>query len=262
MRTGPIRWRTRPMRLACRTCGARVPELCPCRHAHTSFPLGAGARTSVLSVVGVSLGRMNGIAGDLHRYLQESRDSVLKSLDGLTEYDIRRPMTPTATNLLGLVKHLAGVELGCLGDSVGRPGPVRLSWVEDGSIWDSADMWATADQSRDEIVTLYRTAWGHSDESIEQVELDAPAEVAWWPEGRRTTTFGALLVRVVAETAQHAGHADIVREMIDGRSGGDHDDAGDAAWWTRHMERVQHAADSYRWPSIAPVLSGGHSALR
>lgn len=187
-----------------------------------------------------------GVAVDLHWYLQESRERVLSSLDGLGEYDIRRPMTPTATNLLGLIKHLAGVELGYLGDSVGRPAPVRLPWVEDESIWDSADMWATAEETKDDLVALYRTAWQHSDQSIGLLELDAPARVAWWPEQRRDTTLGSLLVRVVAETAQHAGHADILREMIDGRAGKDHATAGDAAWWTRYRERVRHAAESHR----------------
>ncbi|MDT7805341.1 MAG: hypothetical protein QOI78_8774 [Actinomycetota bacterium] len=194
------------------------------------------------------------LSADLHRYLQESRESLLASLDGLSEYDIRRPMTPTATNLLGLVKHLAGIEFGYLGDCVGRPAPVTLTWVEDESIWDSADMWATAEQTREELVTLYRRAWQHSDESIAELPLDAPASVEWWPEERRRTTFGSLLVRVVAETAQHAGHADIVRELLDGRPGGDHDIAGDAAWWTRHLARVQEAADRHR--EVGPVPGG------
>ncbi|MGH8822960.1 MAG: DinB family protein [Jiangellaceae bacterium] len=191
---------------------------------------------------------LTGLAADLHRYLQQSRESVVSSLDGLAEYDIRRPMTPSATNLLGLIKHLAGVELGYLGDSVGRPSPVPLPW-DDESIWDSADMWATAEETRDDMVTLYRAAWQHSDQSIDQLGLDAPAQVSWWPEERRHTTLGSLLVRIVAETAQHAGHADIIREMIDGRAGRDHDEVGDAEWWARHLERVQHAADQHRGPT-------------
>ena len=188
----------------------------------------------------------SGLASDLHRYLQASRESMLASLDGLTEYDIRRPLTPSATNLLGLVKHLAGLELGYLGDCVGRPSPVRLPWVEDESIWDSADMWAAAEETRQDLVDLYRAAWRHSDESIEQLGLDAPATVSWWPEARRKTTLGSLLVRMVAETAQHAGHADILREMVDGRAGSDHDDVGDAQWWVRHVERVEQAANRHR----------------
>lgn len=185
------------------------------------------------------------IAAELRRYLQQARDSMLASLDGLTDYDIRRPMTSSATNLLGLIKHLAGIELGYLGACVGRPSPVPLPW-DDESIRDSADMWATAEETRDELVTLYRRSWQHSDESITTLGLHSPAEVAWWPEERRRTTLGSLLIRVVAETAQHAGHADIVREMIDGRAGRDHEDIGDTAWWDRHVERVQQAADRHR----------------
>ncbi|MEU5261208.1 DinB family protein [Amycolatopsis sp. NPDC021455] len=189
---------------------------------------------------------MDTLATDLRRYLQESRETLVNSLSGLSEYDIRRPMTPTGTNLLGLIKHVAGGEFGYLGDCVGRPAPVKLPWFEDGSVWDSADMWATAEQTREELIELYRTAWKHSDESIEQLPLDAPASVAWWPAQRRTTTFGSLLVRVTTETAHHAGHADIVRELIDGRAGADHDDIGDAAWWEAYVERIRGAAEQHR----------------
>src|SRR6478672_2981085 len=94
-----------------------------------------------------------GLGADLQRYLQQGRDGLLRALEGLGDYDLRRPMTPSGTNLLGLVKHLAGVELGYLVESVGRDAPV-LPWNEDGSVWDSADMWATADQSREYIVDL------------------------------------------------------------------------------------------------------------
>jgi hypothetical protein len=185
-------------------------------------------------------------AGELHRYLQEARDGVLSRLDGLSDYNIRRPLTPTGTNLLGLVKHLASIEFGYLGDCLGRPSPIRLPWVEDGSIWDSADMWATPGQSRADLTGLYQSAWRHSDQSISELGLTAPAHVPWWPQQRRDTTSGALLIRVLAETAQHAGHADIVREMIDGRAGQDHDDASDAQWWASYLDRVQQAADTFQ----------------
>ena len=181
------------------------------------------------------------LARDLRRYLQQGRDTMMAKLDGLGEYDVRRPLVPSGTNLLGLVKHLAGLELGYLGDCVGRPSGIVLPWVEDGSVWDGGDMWATPDETRAELVDLYRTAWRHADESIAALPLDAPAEVPWWPEVRRATTFGSLLVRMVAETAQHAGHADILRETLDGGNGAGLDPESQAAY----VARVQAAADTF-----------------
>lgn len=186
------------------------------------------------------------VARDLRQYLQQGRDGLLHALDGLSEYDSRRPLTPSGTNVLGLVKHLTGNEATYLGDCVGRPAPVTLPWVDDGSIWENADMWATADESRDYIVGLYRAANAHADGSIAELALDARAYVEWWPEQRRNTTFGHLLTRVVAETAQHAGHADILRESVDARGGRDHDELGDAAWWSAYVAQIQAAADTFR----------------
>jgi hypothetical protein len=186
------------------------------------------------------------VAGELHRYLQEARDGLLSRLDGLSDYDIRRPLTPTGTNLLGLVKHLASIEFGYLGDCLGRPAPVRLPWAEDGSVWEGSDMWATPGESRAYLTGLYQSAWRHSDACISELGLDAPAHVSWWAEQDRDTTSGALLIRVLAETAQHAGHADIVRELIDGRPGNDHDDVGDSQWWASYLARVQEAADTFQ----------------
>lgn len=196
------------------------------------------------------------LVDDLLRYLQEGRDGLLRALDGLDDYDVRRPITPSGTNLLGLVKHVAGVQLAYLADSVGRPSRERLPWVEDGSIWDSADMWATAEESRADLVGLYARAATHCDEVVRELGLDAPASVAWWPEERRETTLGSLLVRCVAEVSQHAGHADILRESIDGRGGRDHDHMGDDAWWSDYVARVQAAADAHR---TVPADDGGGS---
>lgn len=183
---------------------------------------------------------------DLGRYLQSARDSVVGSLDGLSEYDVRRPLVPSGTNLLGVVKHLIGVELSYLGECVGRTPPVTLPWVEDESIWESADMWAKADESREYLLDLYRTAWQHSDESLASLALDSPAHVGWWSEGERDTTLGHLVVRVLEDTAHHAGHCDVVREMIDGRGGRDAGDIGSADWWTAYVAKIQAAADTFR----------------
>lgn len=187
---------------------------------------------------------------DLRQYLQNARDSVVRSLEGLSEYDVRRPLLPSGTNLLGLVKHLTGIELTYFGECAGRPAPVTLPWVEDGSIWQSADMWATADQSREYLLGLYRTAWRHSDETLASLNLDAPAHVGWWAEGKRDTTVGHLVVRVLEETAHHAGHCDVVRELVDGRGGRDSSAVGDAQWWTDYVASIQAAADAFRTPQL------------
>jgi hypothetical protein len=187
---------------------------------------------------------VSGVKEELHRSLQQSRDVMLSKIDGLSDYDRRKPMTPTGTNLLGLVKHLAGLEYGYLGDSLGYPAPESLPWVEDGSIWAGADMWATSDESTEYITGLYRRACAHADGAIAALDLEAPASVAHWPANQRNTTMGELLIRMVAETAQHAGHADIVRELIDGTGGPDQDTV-DEKTWQEYLTRVQAAADAF-----------------
>jgi hypothetical protein len=181
---------------------------------------------------------------ELHRKLRASRAVLLSKLDDLSEYDRRRPMTPTGTNLLGLVKHLAGVEYTSLGESFGYPAPESLPWVEDGSIWQGADMWAEADESSEYITGLYRRACAHADGVIAALDLEAPGSVKHWPEDRRRTTLGFMLIRIVAETAQHAGHADIIRELIDGKGGPDQDGFDDATW-REYVAQIQAAAQSY-----------------
>ncbi|MDI9950571.1 MULTISPECIES: DUF664 domain-containing protein [Rhodococcus] len=130
---------------------------------------------------------------DLHHYLQAARDALLWKLDGLSEYDIRRPMTPTGTNLLGLVKHLTGVEIGYFGKTFGRSVEYP-PWVTDHAE-DNVDMWATPGESREYIVGQYRTAWAHADIVRELVDgtvglradnTNLPAEDRMWWETYRT----------------------------------------------------------------------------
>ncbi|WEH17083.1 DinB family protein [Streptomyces sp. VNUA24] len=182
---------------------------------------------------------------DLHFYLQSARDALLWKLDGLSEYDIRRPLTPTGTNLLGLIKHTAGVELGYLGDTFGRPSGEPLPWL-DGDAEPNADMWATADESRADVVALYRRAWAHADATLDALPLDTVGRVPWWPDGKDEVTLHHAVVRVIADTHRHAGHADIVRELIDGAVGMNEGNtsipASDSAWWEEYRGRLEHAA--------------------
>ncbi|MGZ0149815.1 DinB family protein [Kribbella sp. WER1] len=181
---------------------------------------------------------------ELLRVLQGTRLTLLGKLDGLGEYDRRRPLVPTGTNLLGLVKHLAGLEYGYLGEALGRMPPVRPSWFRD-DVSTEIDLWATPDESSEYVVGLYRELAAHSDRTVADLELDSPAYVAHWAEGHRDTTLGVLLIRMLAETSQHTGHADILREQLDGRLGGGAAVADDPAFWNDRHAEIQSAADHF-----------------
>jgi hypothetical protein len=155
-------------------------------------------------------------------------------------------MTASGTNLLGLVKHLIDCEEIYLGSAFGRPLPVVLPWVEDNSIWENADMWVKPDESREYILDLYDQACRNGDATIEALDLDTPGTVAHWPEDRRETTLGVLLIRMVEETGHHAGHADICRELIDGAGEANAAELGDAAYWSAYVAKIQAAADVFR----------------
>jgi uncharacterized damage-inducible protein DinB len=186
----------------------------------------------------------------LARYLQVAREALLWKLEGLSEYDARRPLTPTGTNVLGVIKHVASVELGYLGDCFDRPSGIPLPWFsEDAEV--NADLWATHAESREQIVDLYHRAWSHDDATIDELPLDAVGTVPWWRADSRSVTLHQILVHVIAETNRHAGHVDVVRELIDGAAGlrvGSENlpPEADATWWNAYRGRVQAVADGFR----------------
>ena len=182
----------------------------------------------------------------LKRYLQVQRDALVWKLEGLGEREIRWPMTPTGTNLLGLVKHVASMELEYFGGVFDRPSGEPLPWLEDDAE-DNADMWATADQSREWVVDLYQRAWAHADTTIDDLALDARGHVWWWRAGKQDVTLHQILVHMIVETARHAGHADVVRELSDGAAGlrADNDNlpGQDAQWWSDYVDRLKQTAE-------------------
>ncbi|MBV7248129.1 DinB family protein [Streptomyces sp. MW-W600-10] len=153
---------------------------------------------------------------NLHGRLRRDRQALLWKLDDLSEYDARRPLTATGTNLLGLVKHVATVEARYFGEVFDRPSPEPLCRWQDS---DGSDQWAAEDETREEIVGFYRRTWEHADATIDKLPLDAPGHVPWWPEPYTHTNLFAVLVHVLGETIRHTGQADILREGIDGRTG-------------------------------------------
>lgn len=179
----------------------------------------------------------------LHNDLRELREAVLWKLDGLSEYDIRRPLTATGTNLLGLVKHLATWEARYLGEVFDRPYPEPLPrWDE--AAGTGADLWATEDETRQEIVDLYRGVWEHSDATIRVLDIDSLGHVPWWPQP--DVKLFNILVHLLTETSRHAGHADILREHIDGAVGAyaDQQLEADEAYWDQRRDRIERAANA------------------
>ncbi|PVG81046.1 hypothetical protein DDE18_19680 [Nocardioides gansuensis] len=181
----------------------------------------------------------------LHDYLTETREAVIWKAEGLSEYDVRRPLTRTGTNLLGLIKHLSIVEAWYFGKTFNRPFAPHLPWWDDDAP-EGADMWVTASESRQEILETYQASISHADATIRSLDLDAPGHVPWWR--RPTVTLHAILVHVLTETARHAGHADILREQLDGRTGmraGNlNQQPHDEQWWTDYRSQIEAAAQS------------------
>jgi uncharacterized damage-inducible protein DinB len=175
---------------------------------------------------------------DLRDYLQGGRKAMLWKLEGLSEYDARRPLTPTGTNLLGLVKHLAVWESRYFGEVLGRPPAELPPWP------DETGVWAAANESRDYITRWYRRAWAYADATVDALSLDAAGQVPWW--GGAEVTLHRIMLHVIADTQRHAGHADIVRELIDGATGllpgNDNMPAFDEAGWADRRNHVEQAA--------------------
>lgn len=182
----------------------------------------------------------------LHDHLRWVREALVWKLDGLCEYDIRRPLTSTGTNLLGLVKHCAVSGSRYFGEVFARPFPEPLPRWDDEAA-SGAQFWAAEHETHDEIVGLYRRVWEHSDATIKALPIDAPGYVPWW---REDVMLFNIMVHVLSDTTRHAGHADILREQLDGAVGMLPQSAAlhgrDSAFWeARHatIEQAARAAD-------------------
>jgi len=178
----------------------------------------------------------------LHSNLRNAREVMLWKLDGLSEYDIRRPLTLTGTNLLGLVKHLTHTESRYFGEVFERPYPGPLARWDDERVWRDS-MWPTEFETREEIIDRYRGAWAHADATINALTVDSPGHVPWWP--RPNVKLFNILVHVLTETSRHAGHADILREQLDGSTGtaaGSAKSQRDPAFWEAYRAEIERAA--------------------
>lgn len=182
----------------------------------------------------------------LHDHLRWVREALVWKLDGLSEYNVRRPLTSTGTNLLGLVKHNAIWDSRYFGEVFDRPFPEHLPRWDDSSAH-GTDLWATEHETRTHIVDLYQRVWRHTDATIEALDLEAVGHVPWWQED---VPLFNVMVHCLSDTTRHAGHADILREGLDGAVGFDPDSplghGRDPAIWEAHratIERIAIAAE-------------------
>lgn len=185
----------------------------------------------------------------LRRYLAQLHDAVRWKLDGLSEQQLRMPLTPTGSNLLGITKHLAIVEFGYLGDCMGRPGSPDFDHVMGLGAAPNADMFATAEESATEIVELLTAAGRFADATLAELPLDARGEVPWWPEERREVSLHQLAVHLLVEIARHVGHLDLLRELTDASAGlapgNDNLPGADEIDWVAYVADLRRLAESF-----------------
>jgi uncharacterized damage-inducible protein DinB len=144
--------------------------------------------------------------------LDRHRDAVLWKIDGLDDEQLRRVMTPTGTSLLGLVKHLAGSEYQWFCEAFGRPAePIPFYDPDE----DPAAMRIAPQETTASITGYYARARAAADRAIGELAMEDTG-TAWWGDA---VSMRWVLIHMIEDTARHAGHMDILRELIDGQTG-------------------------------------------
>lgn len=175
------------------------------------------------------------------RYYKERRDALLSKVEDLSEYEARRPRTPTGTSLIGIIKHVLNTEAVYLGATFERPFPQADELVRDEAYEadPQADWYATADETTAGIIDLYRRVIAHCEQTVEQLALDTVGHVRHW--GGKEVTLHWILVHNFNDLAQHNGQADILREEVDGSTG-----------WRQPGDNVP---EGYDWPAYVTKLN-------
>lgn len=158
---------------------------------------------------GPVLDRLAGERDALTQHLAVHRATLLAKVDGLAEEDLRRPMTASGLNLLGLVRHLTVTEHGWfLVIFAGEPDPYA-------DMEGDAEFRAADDEPASAVLDRYRETCARADAVVAAAGLD---DVVTTPGGG-DVNLRAILVHMIQETARHNGHADLMREAIDGTTG-------------------------------------------
>ncbi len=150
----------------------------------------------------------------LAAFLEYHRETLLWKVSGLAGEQLRRRVVPSGTTLLGVVKHLAYVEAWWFQDIfAGRE--VGYPWTDEHP---DADWRMEPEESSEDVLALYR---GECDRSREILAATSSLDEAVTHPGRQELTMNRrwILVHMLEETARHVGHADILREQLDGATG-------------------------------------------
>jgi uncharacterized damage-inducible protein DinB len=143
--------------------------------------------------------------------LDRHRDAILWKLEGLSDDDLRRQLVPSGTSLLGLVKHLGAVEYGWFCTTFGHTTEPLPFDEED----PEADLRIRPEETTEDVLAFYGRARAAADQVIGELDVEDTG-TAWFGD---TVTMRWVLIHMVEETARHAGHVDILRELIDGMAG-------------------------------------------
>ncbi|WP_433301444.1 DinB family protein [Actinoplanes sp. CA-030573] len=141
-------------------------------------------------------------------FLAFARACVLKKVDGLTEEQLRRRLVVSDTTLLGLVQHLTDAERYWFGYTLA--GDPRWADVD-------FEMVVAPERKPEDVIAGYRAAIAESDAHLRAAA--GPEALSAQPVGDEPRTLRWVLAHVTSETVRHAGHADILRELIDGVTG-------------------------------------------
>ncbi|WP_229401979.1 DinB family protein [Micromonospora okii] len=192
---------------------------------------------------------LDDLKATLHQYLRGARNALIWKLDGLSEREARLPRTPTGNNLLGVLKHCLNVEAGYFGVTFGRefPTPEELVSMQAMEEDPQADFYAREDETKDGLIDLYRRVGAFADRTIEELPLDAPGQVPWWPADGRAVTLRKIIIHVTCDLARHAGHADLMREQHDGAVGlrREKPNVPDAYDWPAYVTKLTKLADRF-----------------
>jgi uncharacterized damage-inducible protein DinB len=151
---------------------------------------------------------------DLLESLRRHRGFLRYTVQGLTDEQARATPTASQLSLGGLIKHVANTEHGWLMFAIGGAEAQQAEPVD----W-AAGFRMTADETLAGLLKRYDDVARHTDETLTSLDLDVshPLPEAPWFEPGASWSVRRVLLHIIAETAQHAGHADIVRETLDGQ---------------------------------------------